>query len=525
MSFARIPILAVLVALLAIAMLVPMTQATIANDWRAARSFLFPAIFCLFAAGMLSVLLRPIGRADSTSGELVFLVIAWFLLPFFACLPLIMLTPSIGRFGAYFEMLSALTTTGGTIYRSPLELPASLHLWRGIVGWLGGLMTLMGAYVILAPRQLGGFEVNAVASGNPMQVRPLDLRLDSAPFRDRLWRALRVILPVYMAMTLVLAVAFSTLGARESSGAIHAMSIVSTSGISPYPGGIGSLEDFWSEALAMAFMVLAASRVFFRTASQRGADIRWYRDPELRLMGILVCLATFVLFARHWVGVLTIDVDVAALDGFEALWGALFTSVSFITTTGFQSFAWESARDWSGLANPGLVLLGLCVVGGSAATTAGGIKLIRAYALIRHGMSELERIARPHSVAGLGSNLRGIQREGAFIAWAFFMLFILALLTVVLGLTLAGMAFDDAFVAAVAALSNTGPLFSAVSDSGTTLAQLQPVEHAILGLAMVLGRIETLAVILLFNPDTWRSVSTRTKNTGKMANEPPDSPR
>ena len=70
-----------------------------------------------------------------------------------------------GYFEAYFEMISALTTTGATLYDAPGLIDDSLHLWRGLVGWLGGFMSWVVAFAILAPLNLGGFEVVARGQG------------------------------------------------------------------------------------------------------------------------------------------------------------------------------------------------------------------------------------------------------------------------------------------------------------------------------------------------------------------------
>ena len=349
---------------------------------------------------------------------------------------------------------------------------------------------------------MGGFEVMAAASGVGAGSR-LDLQVGISPIHNRTVRALKTILPFYLAATAVLAIAFNALDKPGLAAAVHAMSILSTSGISPFAEGFAFKGNFGAELVAILFLVIAASRLPYSGAFQGRVRADWREDPELRLMLYLTLGATFLLFIRHWVGALTIDEDLDALDGFIALWGTFFTSLSFLTTTGFESFAWERAHRWSGLDNPGLVLMCLCLIGGGAATTAGGIKLIRAYAMFRHGTRELERIAMPHSVAGLGAGPRALRREGAFIAWAFMMLFILALMASVVSLTLTGIRFERALFASIAALSNTGPAYTVIAGKGAGFADFGALQQFILACVMMLGRIETLAFIALLNPAAW----------------------
>jgi len=519
----RIPVFGILIGLVAALMLVPTVQAAVSGEWQLARGFLYSALFGFFIAAAVTVLLRPMNMRGTVRHELATLVVAWVLLSAYASLPLALLTPAIGWSGAWFEMIAALTTTGGSIYARASDVPDAIHLWRGLVGWFGGLLTLMGAYVVLAPRRLGGFEVLAAARG--LADGPGgDRSVREASFENRIGPALRMIVPIYLLMTLVLGIVFNVAEKPGLVAVVHAMSIVSTSGISPLDRGFAAHDSYVAEAVAVVFMILAATRIVYPTETRTGRRWTAVADPELRLMLALAGIATSLLFLRHWFGALTLVESAGGGDAFSAAWGAFFTSISFITTTGFESHAWASARDWSGLTNPGLILLGLCTIGGGAATTAGGIKLIRAYALMRHSVRELERIAQPLSVAGRGAGPRGLRREGAFIAWAFMMLFILALLFSLLGLTLSGMKFSDALIASIAALSNTGPAFASITDEGLRFSLSGDTERAILGAAMVLGRVETLAVIALFNPENWARRGSRSKSAGKPTGETPLSP-
>ncbi|MFN4102601.1 MAG: TrkH family potassium uptake protein, partial [Pararhodobacter sp.] len=76
-------------------------------------------------------------------------------LPLLLALPFAESLPDTGWFNAWWEMVSALTTTGASLYSADL-LPAPLHLWRALVGWMGGFFILVAAVAILAPLRVGG---------------------------------------------------------------------------------------------------------------------------------------------------------------------------------------------------------------------------------------------------------------------------------------------------------------------------------------------------------------------------------
>jgi trk system potassium uptake protein TrkH len=182
----------------------------------------------------------------------------------------------------------------------------------------------------------------------------------------------------------------------------------------------------------------------------------------------------------------------------------MFTVLSFLTTTGFESQSGAASQSWSGLNTPGLIFIGLASLGGGVATTAGGIKLLRIYALYKHGLREMERLSFPHSVGGAGQRGRSIRREGAFVAWIFLMVFVMTLGVIMLTLALTGLGFIDALAFSVAGLSTTGPLVYIAIEGGASYTQISDTAKGILCIAMILGRLETVAVIALLNPNYWR---------------------
>ncbi|MEO1551122.1 MAG: potassium transporter TrkG, partial [Pseudomonadota bacterium] len=186
-----------------------------------------------------------------------------------------------------------------------------------------------------------------------------------------------------------------------------------------------------------------------------------------------------------------------------AYWGGLFTVGAFLTTFGLESRDWEAAQDWSGLPNSSIILLGLAMMGGGIATTAGGVKLLRVYSLYKHGLREMRRLIHPNSVGGAGMTARRIRREGAYIAWIFLMLFALGIAASMLLLSVQGLEFEASLVLSVAALTNTGPAIT-VLEPAVNIGALSSGQLAVVSLIMVLGRMETLVVVAFLNPSLWR---------------------
>lgn len=496
----RLPFPLILQGLGALSMVIPAIHAVHLQEWAIARAFLFSAVVFGILFLLVAIALGNRGREGAVRAQLLGLVGALVLLPLMLAVPLLQVPPARSLFAGWFEMVSALTTTGATLFARPDEVPATLHLWRALVAWQGGLLFWVSALAILAPLNLGGFEVIATDITAAGRAALRERRAGRAG--ERLRRYTMRLMPIYAGLTMLLWLILVIGGAEPTDGAILAMSTISTSGIVPPGYQPGALAV---EIPVCAFLVFALSRLTFRNdfiTRERGVLLR---DPEIRLATVLIVAVPSFLLLRHVLGAIETEGQDDLGAAARAFWGALFTTVSFLTTTGFESAALDEARFWSGLRTPGILLVGLSLVGGGVATTAGGVKLLRMYALYKHGSREMERLVHPSSVGGSGAAGRRLRREGAFVAWIFFMLFAMTVAATMAALALTGLPFDKATILSVAALSTTGPLATAAGDSPIVYLDLGVAAQAILALVMVVGRLEALALIALFNRDFWRS--------------------
>jgi trk system potassium uptake protein TrkH len=477
-------------------MLIPALSGAATEDWRVARVFLLHAVFFAILAVILGLAMMNRAPRIAERYHLTTLVLIYALVPVMLGAPIRELVPGLSLGGAYFEMLSCLTTTGATLFdRTPELVPPAVHLWRALIGWAGGFMAVVSVFAILAPLNLGGFEfVEAAGAGGRAATTDEVAR--------RLVRFTKVIAPVYAVLTGILTLALLLAGDPPLVAVSHAMGTISTSGISPI-GGVGDAPSGRLGEIAIALMLLpAVSHRITNFHLRRGRRPTW-DDPQLRLMLISVTAVTLVLYLRAFAGAAEIDRGRDLAGSLRAIWGGLFTSLSFLTTTGYVSGDWRATQLWSDLPQPGTILMGLAVMGGGIATTAGGVKLFRIYVLYRHGLREMDLLTHPNSIGRRGRGGRLLTPKGARIAFIFLMLFLISVAFAMIGLSATGLGFEQSLTLAIAALTTTGQLAGTLGD-GARYAGLPDTALAILSAGMIVGRMETLVIVALLNPAFWR---------------------
>lgn len=484
--FDRIPLSISMIGLTAVMMLVPAAYAFSNGNAAIGRGFLYSAILFLGLYALLAIATyrrQSVGRAENLFLALALIYVT---VPAVMAVPLAEILTQMRFVDAWFEMISSFTTTGASLIDLPRRVPDSVHLWRGIAGWMGGLFILAAASALLAPLRLGGFDLLHGADEGMDLGRAA--RLEPGP---RLRAHAALILPVYASVTLALWILLILTGLPTLDAVMQSMAAVSTSGILPREtlGGVG----LGAEVLLFGAMALALTRRAWPGHGVRSRSI--LRDPEIVTATALILLVTAFVLARHALGAYEAAADQNLPAAGRTVWGAAFTSLSFLTTTGFVSEDWIASRVWSGLTPPGIVLMGLALLGGGVATTAGGLKLYRVYALYRLSRFESERMIYPSMVVGANTLDRFTVGQGARSAWLFAMVFTLTAIFTTGLLLLFGLSLETALVFTVAALTNTGPLTQVAAEAPLYWVLLNDPARAVLALAMILGRLEILVFV------------------------------
>lgn len=409
-------------------------------------------------------------------------VLFWTVLATFGALPFIFSSEnSLSVTDAFFESMSGLTTTGGTILTNLDSLPKSILYYRQQLQWLGGMGIVVLAVAIMPMLGIGGMQLYRAETPGPMKDTKLTPRITESA--KALWY-------IYLGLTVMCTAAYWVAGMSMFDAICHAFSTVAIGGFSTHDASIGYFDSAAIEAVAMFFMLLASANFSLHFLSWRDRTFKPYRrDSEYRFFLLILLLASIVL-------VCSLVVQDIYADKSQAFRQGLFHTVSIVTTTGYTSggFAW-----WPGALPVMLILFSF--MGGCAGSTAGGMKVMRIQMMYKQGRKEIVRLIHPNAVLSIKSGGQVISDRIISTVTAFFSMYILCFALTGFALSAVGLDWITAFSAAAACLNNLGP---GLGEVALSYAEINDAAKWILSFAMLLGRLELFTLLVLFTSTFWR---------------------
>lgn len=463
-------------------MLAPLVTALVAHD---AAQHAFDESFAVTLAAGLALWLvgRRWRRELKVRDGFLLVLLVWTGLPAFATLPFMIYAPEMGFTDAYFETISALTTTGATVMSGLDTLPPSLNLWRHLLNWLGGMGIIVLAVAILPLLGVGGRQLLKAELPGPIKDSKLTPRI--ADTAKLLWA-------MYASLTAFCAVALKLAGMSWFDAVCHAFATMSLGGFSTHDASIGYFDSPLIEAVLIVFMLLAALNFVTHFMAFHQRSLAAYRhDPEVRGVLGLVVASCLVISLYVWqAGVYP--------EFLTALRHVSFNLVSLATDCGFASTDFNS---WPIFAPMWMLLLS-CVTA-SSGSTGGGLKMIRTVLMLRQGLRELEHQLHPAALLPVKIGGHAVPNQIVFAIQAFVMMYIATIVTMTLVLLASGLDFVSAFSAVIACINNAGPGLNEVGP-GTNYAGLNDFQTWVLAFTMLLGRLELITVFVLFTRAFWR---------------------
>ncbi|HJM67365.1 MAG TPA: TrkH family potassium uptake protein [Candidatus Thalassarchaeaceae archaeon] len=400
-----------------------------------------------------------------------------------------------GLIRGWFESMSGFTTSGATTidpYVSPrcegvedciASQPYGILFWRSSTQWLGGMGIIMLGMLLLSRALGGGMSIARAELTGPSLSR----------LRPRLQETAKALWGIYIGFTVlefILLMWWADIGWFNAIN--YSLTTMPSGGFGTTDAGIMAFNSPLVEGIITFFMVATGINftLFHFLLLKEYAKV--INDQELRVY-IIVLAGAWAVFALNLV-------HGAGWDWGDAIRHGAFQAAAIGTSTGYASADFAS---WPVLSL--FVLLFLMVVGASAGSTSGGLKILRlrlAFVLARR---EIHRMVQPRAVISVRMNGEVVDDSrmwvviGMLSTWA-----ALAMVSlVVLAIFEPTHSLETILSVIFAALGNTGPALGAFGPT-STWAGLNWYSLLYTSVLMWAGRLELLTVLVLFHPRTWR---------------------
>ena len=154
---------------------------------------------------------------------------------------------------------------------------------------------------------------------------------------------------------------------------------------------------------------------------------------------------------------------------------------------------------------PLIFFLFLMFIGGCAGSTTCGIKIFRLQILFRFVGNHIKKLIYPNSIFVLNYNNQKVEDTFINSVIIFIFSYLLLFLIISILLSISGLDFLSAISGAATSISNVGPGLGDMIGPNGNFSQVSDISKWILSFAMLLGRLEIFAVLVLFLPSFWRS--------------------
>ena len=406
--------------------------------------------------------------------------LGWLSMSFFGSLPYIFSGAIPDITNAFFETLSGYSTTGASILTDIESVHKGILFWRSLTQWIGGMGIIVLTVAILPILGIGGMQL-FVAEAPGISPDKLQPRIKETA--KRLWI-------IYMGLT-VAETGLLWFGGMSFFDAInHGLTTMATGGFSTKNASIAAFGTPFIQYVIILFMFFAGANFTMTYLGLHGQFRKVLRNEEFRFYLVFSIVVSLI------VGVVIYSLGHDTVE--KSFRDALFQVVSLVTTTGFVTHDYTA---WT----PVLTLLFflLMFAGGSAGSTAGGVKLVRHIVLIKNSIMELKRQLHPSAIIPVRLNGNAVNREIVFNILAFIMIYILVFCVGSIFVAAFGIDFETSLGAVATCLGNIGPGIGSVGPTDN-FAELPGVIKWFLAFYMLLGRLELFTVLMLFSPYFWR---------------------
>lgn len=421
---------------------------------------------------------KEVGKRD---GYLI-VTLGWVILGITGSIPF-MLSGVIPNFAsAIFETISGYTTTGASILNDIEAVPDGLLYWRSMTQWIGGMGIIVLTVAILPMFGVGGMEMFMAEAPGPSSSKLHPKITDTA---KRLWI-------IYVALTALEALLLKFAGMSWLDAVNHSFTTMSTGGFSTKNASIAAYNSPAIEYIITAFMLVGGVNFSMLYYLFKGKFSKAFSNEEFKTyLGVTLVFTLLIAVILFYTN---------ESDAETSFRQSAFQVVTIVTTTGFSTANYAT---WVPFAY--MIIIFAMFTGGSAGSTAGGVKIVRHLLILKNGYLEFKRLLHPRAVVPVRINGNAVSQTIVYNVLAFFFIYLLTFIIGTLIVSAFGYDVLTSAGASVACLGNIGPGLGGV-DPSHNFAFFSDGAQVFLAFVMLLGRLELFTVLILFTPAFWKKV-------------------
>ncbi|MBP3924385.1 TrkH family potassium uptake protein [bacterium] len=463
-------------------MFFPIIVAIIYKDYSSILPFLYAIIISSGIGFALRKIVpnasRPDGLNDIKKGEALFVVAAsWIIFGIIGAIPY--LNYGLTPIDALFETVSGITTTGATILTG-YDYPKTFFFWRSFTQWLGGLGIIVLFIAILPQFAVAGRQMFFAEAPGPTEDK----------FTPRIRNTASALWKVYIGLTLLCIILLKWAGMPVFDAVCNSLSTLSAGGFSPNPDSIMGYNSTLIIWIVIFFMFFSGASfpLQYKVITQRKPSLL-FKSEEFRLYTLMVIVMSALI---------GISLYLHNTDTFKSITDSLYQVISIATTTGSVS------TDYTKWDFTSKILLFLVAFMGSCASSAGGgIKMSRWLLIFKSMKSALMKILHPNAVINIKLDNTTVSNEilNQIAVFVFFYFFIFGVSAVLIAIieqnSVVGLS------TAISALGNIGPAFGPETGPFGSYTNLHIISKCIYIVNMIVGRLELIPFLVLFQADFW----------------------
>ncbi|NQT29645.1 MAG: TrkH family potassium uptake protein [Candidatus Saganbacteria bacterium] len=466
---------------LGIVFVIPLITALIFKEWDRAVDFTISMLLSIFL-GVLLQRLFPSHQDMNWSQGLAVTSISWLVAMLLGAIPLMLSGHYLSYLDACFDAMSGFATTGLALIQNLDHAANSLNMWRHLMMFLGGQGIVVIALTFLVRGTAGAYRMYV---GEAREEKVLPNVIQTARF---IW----LISLIYLAFgTLVLTIIGFLEGMPLIQAFLHGIWIFmagfDTGGFAPMSQSILYYHSFPYEIATMVLMVLGTINFSLHYAIWSGKFREFFKNIEIRTL--FVSMTT--LFIITLIGLTQLRVYPNWIADFRK---GFYQLISAHSGTGFTTiYAPQFPTEWGYLAL--LMIIFAMAFGGSACSTAGGIKALRIGIFCKAFLQDLKRIMFPGSAVIIAKihHIKDIMLEDRLVRSA--MVILVSYIIVYFAGTIIGVyygyPFCDALFESTSAAANVGLSTGITAPSMPTGLKITYI------IQMWMGRLEFMSIFIL----------------------------